>query len=120
MELGRWTVIILHRIAGPQDFGIFKATHTADEFVLDLVGKTRRNAVDIDLIGVATFRLQKKLVLILLGKFDDFIFNARTVAGSDPFDDARVKWGFVQVRANDFVRGFVGVGDPATNLAGVE
>jgi hypothetical protein len=86
----------------------------------NLEGQARGDAVHVDFIGVAALRLEEKLVLPLLGKFHHLVLDARAVAWPDAFDDARVKRRFIEIRADDFVRRLVRVGDPAANLAGVE
>ena len=46
-------------------------------------------------------------------KTNDFIFNGRTVTWSGSFDHSGIKWGSVQVCADDLVCFFVCVGQPA-------
>ena len=120
VELGGWAVVVFHRISGTEDFGILEAAHAADEGVLHLEWQARGDAIHINLVGVASLGFQEKLVLRLFGKFDDFVLNARAVARADSFDFSGVEGGFVEIRADDFVGRFVGIGDPAIDLAGVE
>ena len=57
-----------------------------DDLPLHLHGQRGGHAVDVDLVGVEAFRLKKELVLGLVGKLDDLVFDGRAIARSDALD----------------------------------
>jgi hypothetical protein len=59
---------------------------------LHLHGERGGHAVDVDFVGVQAFGLEEELVLRLVGKLDDLVFDRRAVARADAFDLARSTW----------------------------
>src|SRR6185295_15735660 len=80
-------------------------------------GQRRRDAVRIDLVGGEPFRLEKDLVRVFAGEPVDLVFDARTVAWSDPFDESREHWALGEPGPDDLVRARIRLRDPAGDLA---
>ena len=113
-------VVVLHRVARTDDFGLFQTGNGVDERQLHLERQARGKAVDVVLVGVAAFRLQEELVPGFLREFDHLILDGRTIARANPFDAPAVHGRFVEIIADDGVGRFVGAGRPAGQLFHVE
>ena len=83
---------------------------------LDVERQRRRDPVRIDLVCREAFGLEEDLVARSLREAYDLVFDRRTVARADAFDDAGEKRRAVEPAANDLVRALVGVCDPARHL----
>jgi len=67
-------------------------------------------------VGSQAFRLDEYLVLILVGKAMDLVFDRRAVTRANAFDDPGVHRRAIQVLADDVVGALVGMGNPAVDL----
>ena len=94
--MGR-AVIVFDRVAWAENFRILKGRDGSDEGILNLVGETGRDAVDIDLPSVATLRFQKDLVACLIGELDYLVLNGGAVTRSHPIDHPSVEGRLVKV-----------------------
>src|SRR5579859_1109858 len=65
---------------------------------------------------VQSLRLEEELVLQLVGKFDDLVFNAGAVARTDGFNLARVHGRAMDILGNDAVRLFCSECDVTRHL----
>ena len=83
---------------------------------LRLQRKRRREALQIILVGIPSFRLQKELVGIFPGKGPEFVFNGRAIAGTDALDATREQRRAVEARPQNLVDAFVGMNQVATLL----
>ena len=80
---------------------------------LHLLGEAGGKALDVDLLRVQTHRLQKELVALLVRERHDLRLDARAVARPHALDHAGVDRAAVEIFADDRVRAFVRVGQPA-------
>ena len=90
--------------------------HGAHQGVLDIERQAGGNAVRVVLVRAQALGLQKNLVAVLVGKAVDLVFHAGTVARPYAFDLAGEHGAAVKAAADDLVRAFIGVGDPARHL----
>ena len=67
-QLGRLDEVVLDRVPGPQDHRVFEPGKCVDQLGLDLRREAHREAVDVDLVGVDPFRLEKDLVPLPIGE----------------------------------------------------
>ena len=116
VKLRRRTVVVFHSVTRPEDLGIFKATNAPDKAVLHLERQACGNAVYVDLVGVTTLGLQKKLVRGLLCEFHDLVLDAGTVARPNALDYSREERRLVEVRPDDLMSKAVRMRNPAGNL----
>src|ERR1043166_6420560 len=63
-----------------------------------------------------TFWLDEHLVPVPGREFDDFVFNRRTITGTNALGRGGVQRGLLQVPSNSFVQGFVRVPDVTVQL----
>ena len=110
-------VIVLDGIARPQHVHALQAGNLPKGGHLHLLGKTRRKAVHIDLVGVPALRLQKDGMAVPLREALDLVFNGRAVARSPAFDPAREHGTAVEAGAQNGMHLGRRVGEPAAELA---
>ena len=110
-------VVVFDGIAWAQDVGILHAFHRADEFELYVERQAGGDAVGVELVGREAFGFEVDLVRRLVGEAVNLVFDGRTIARTDAFDDAGVHGRPVESAADDIVGAFVGVSDPARHLA---
>ena len=67
----------------------------------------------IHLICVKAFRLDKYLMSVLIGEFNYFILNGRTIAGSGSLYHSGIQRRTIQVISYDFMCFFICIGQPA-------
>ncbi len=96
-------IVVLDRIAGPEDVGMLAPGYRVHEGQLYVEGQRRRNAVRINFRRFKPFRLEENLVAVALGEADDLVLDRRTVARADALDDARVERRAVEPAADDVV-----------------
>ena len=113
-------VVVLHRVAVAHDLGPLQAGDQAEDRVLHVARQAGRDAVDVDFVRVAAFRLEEHLVPLLVGEAHDLVFDRRTVPRAARLDLAAVHRRTVQVRADQVVHRRIGVRDPAGQLLDVE
>ncbi len=75
--------VIFDGISRTQHLGRLQPGNRAHNLPLHLHGQRGGHAVDVDLVSVEALRLQKKLVLRLVGKLDDLVFDGRAIARPD-------------------------------------
>ncbi|CDB93221.1 unknown [Acidaminococcus intestini CAG:325] len=108
--------VILNRISSPHHLAVLQTRNGLHESNLDFGGERGAHALDIDFIGPEPFRFQKKLMTALIGKTDDFCFNARAVARAYTFDGSVEHAAPVKVVPNDLMGPGVGIGQVTRNL----
>ena len=116
LQAARIEVVVLDRVAGPQDVRVLAAAHRADEVELHVERQRGRDPVRIDLVRVEALGLEIDLVAVALREAHDLVLDRRAVARADALDDARVHRRAVEAAADDVVGARVGVRDPARPL----
>src|ERR1051326_6425984 len=101
MKFGRLNKIVLDRIARPYHVCRFETFHVAQNFTLDIYGKTRRHTVHVDFVRVYPFRLENDLMPVLILKFDHLVFNRRAVPRTDSLDLPAIERRTTHIAAND-------------------
>src|SRR5690606_21359991 len=87
-------------------------------FILNVLWQGRRKTVYINFDGIPPFRFYKYLMSFPFSKPVNFVFNGRTISGSQPFYPSGKHWGFLKPFFQGFVNGRICIGDPATTLFG--
>ena len=116
LERARIEIVVLDRVAGPQDVRVLAALDRAHERELHVERQRRRDAVRVDLVRREAFGFEEDLVARPLGEAHDLVLDRRTVARTDALDDAGEQRRAIEAAANDLVRALVGVRDPAGDL----
>ncbi|OIQ64173.1 hypothetical protein GALL_542770 [mine drainage metagenome] len=95
---------------------VLQALHGANQRVLNVKRQTGGNTVGVILVRGQTLGFQKNLVAGFVRKAVDLVFNTGAIAWSDTFNLAGEHRAAVKAAANDVMRAFVGMGDPARHL----
>ena len=77
MQFCRLHEIVLDGIARTNHLGRFQSFHRLENLALDIDGQTRRHPIYIDFVSVDAFGLQDDLMMILVCKLDDFVFQMK-------------------------------------------
>ena len=120
LEVARVVVVVFDGVAGAQDVRVFHAGDGAHDGQLHIEGQRGRDAIGVDLVRRQAFGFEEDLVAGLVGEAGDLVFDGRAVAWPHPLDDAGIHRRAVEAAANDVVRAFGGVGDPARPLFGMQ
>ena len=115
-QVARVEVVVFDGIAGARDMRLLEAGDAAYESLLHVEGQRGGNTVGVDLARVQAFGLDEDLVRALVRETMNLVFYRRAVAWAGALDGASEHRRAVQVLADDLVRAFVGVGDPARDL----
>ena len=78
--------------------------------------KRGREALEIVFIDVTTFRLQEKLVRIIVRKYSEFVFDTRTIPWTTSCDQSVQERGVLESGTKDFVDFLICVKDEARHL----
>ena len=105
--------VVLDRVGGPEDFRLFATNDGMDHFDLNFKGEAGREPVDVDFIGGDPLWFQEDLMFWFVGEPDEFVFNARTITGSDALNDSGIHRGLVQILQDDLPGAIGGMGDVA-------
>src|ERR1035437_6147917 len=116
LEFAWIKVVVLDRVAGPQDVRVFQPLHGAHQRVLNVERQAGRNAIGVELVCGQTFWLKKNLVTVFVRKTVDLVFHAGAVARTHTFNLAGEHRAAIKAGADDVVSGGVGVGNPARHL----
>ena len=116
VELGGVKVIILDSIPGPIHHAMLQSAHTMQGFQLYLPRHRRTESVHVVFAGINTFRFKEELMLLLVGKGDNFRFYAWAVTRTDALNLSVIEWRVRQSATKNLMRGRIGVGDKATHL----
>ena len=109
MQLRRRTIIILHRIPGPQNVGRLQSRYRPDKGQLHLKGQTGRDSVHVIFPGLTPLRLEKNLMPLLVGKAHHFVLDRRTIPRPNPLDDSRIHWRLIEISPDQVMGVRVGV-----------
>ena len=82
-QLGRREEVVLNRVAGTEHLGFLESWNLPHGFELDILRKTCRESIDVDLYGIPSFWFNKDLMPLALCEAVDFIFYGRTVSRTD-------------------------------------
>src|SRR5882762_7230943 len=74
------------------------------EFKLDIIWQTGRNAVYVIFFCVAAFRLKEKLMRRLIRELYNLVLDRRAIPGPGSLDPAGIKRGAFKIGANDLMR----------------
>src|SRR5205807_909989 len=108
--------IVFNGVAGAKHLRVLEARNGFDDGELHVNWKRGAHTVDVNLVCVHAFRLEEELVRMLVGKFNDLVFDRRTVSRADRVNLAAVHRGTMDVLANDAMSLFRREGDVARDL----
>ena len=103
IELRRLNEVVLDRVRRSKHHGILETRQRVDDFALHVARQAHREAVDVGLVDIDAFGLQKDLVPLALGKPHDLVFERRAVAWANPADLAVEQRRPADVRSHDGV-----------------
>ncbi len=86
VQLRRRKIVVFDGVAGAEYVQIFESPDFVQRFPLYVPRQRRGKSVEIIFVGRFAFGLQKELVLILVGKGPELVFDAGTIAGTYSFD----------------------------------
>ncbi len=78
--------VVLDRVSGPDHLRILKTRNRRDHRSLHIDRHAGRHPVDVNLVGIKPFRLEKDLMRLFVRELDDLVFDRRTIARPDAFD----------------------------------
>ncbi|MNX18811.1 hypothetical protein D3C86_487170 [compost metagenome] len=116
VELRGGKVIVLDRVAGLEHRDVAQARHGAEHRELDVLGEAARHALDVPLIGVEPFGLQKDRVKVLVREAEDLVLDAGAVARADALDHAGEHRGAVEPGLDHLVGLGIGLREVAGHL----
>ena len=112
MKLGGRKIVVFHCVTRSHEFGLFKAGNGSDKFDLHVVWQARREPVDVELLGMSSFGLEKHLMRRFIHELDDLVLDGWTISWSGSLDPAGIEWRSVEVSA-DYLMGLRRrMGDP--------
>src|SRR6185312_13581219 len=79
-QLRRLYEVVLDGVARPKHDSVAQSRKGVNKITLHVARQACRKAIYIDLWRVDTFRLQKKLMTLLVGKTNDFVLERRTIS----------------------------------------
>ena len=82
VKLGRVDAVIFDSVGVAHYLGVLKAVKRAEHSPLHVDGQRGRKALNIGLLGVCAYRLNKELMTLLVGKSGKLVLNRRTVSRS--------------------------------------
>ena len=116
LKLVGWAKIVFDCIAITHDLGVFQTWNHAHHLILNVAGQGGRNAVYVDLKGVASLGFEEQLMTVLVRETNHFVLDRRTIAWAGRLDLARVHRCTMQIGADQGVNGLIGISDPARHL----
>ena len=82
--------VVFDGVSRTHDLALLQPCNGLHHCDLHIARQRRAHAVEIDLVGVESFGLEKELVLQLVRKLDDLVFDGRAVARPDRLDLPRI------------------------------
>ena len=116
LQENRIKVIILNCIRRLIDHYVLKTRNGAQRFDLDIQRKRRRKTLQVILEGILAFRLQEKLVRVLISKSPELILDARTIPRTPSMDQSVEKGRVFESGTKDVMNLFVSMEDIAGHL----
>ena len=86
VQLRRQEIVVLDRITRTENMQIFEPLDGVQCLPLNVPGQRRGEPVQIIFVGRTTLRLEKKLVLVLIGECVELVLDTRAITGTDPPD----------------------------------
>ena len=80
LELGGWKIVVLHRVARPENLGLLKAWNLMHGRNLHLFGKACREAINVHFYGIPALWFYKELMARFVGKTVNLVFYAGAIA----------------------------------------
>ena len=118
IERSRVDIVVLDRIAGTKNYGLFETLDRLNVGFLDGGGQGRRNPVGINRVVGQTLRLQEHLMRGPILEAYDLVLDRGTVSRADARDPSTMEPRASKVRADHGVSPAICFGDPATHLTG--
>ena len=87
-----------------------------EHLVLNVSRQTGRNTVDVNLLRAAALRFKEQLVTCFVCESHHLVFDRRTITWSPRVDLPAIHRRAMEIRTNQVVNGFIGVGDVAGKL----
>ena len=115
-KLRRRREVVFDGITVADDVRALTPANRMDDGLLHVNRQTGRNAVAVQLMRVAAFRLQKDRVRLAPGEPDDLVLNGRAVARARGLDLTGVQRRAVEIGADDLVGALIGFGQVARQL----
>ena len=109
-------VVVFHGVSRAEDLDILEPPDGMERPKLHIQRQRGGETLQVVFVGPAAFRLQEKLVGVIVWKDAQLVFDARTVARAAPVDHAGEQRRIVKTASQDFVNLFVGVKDVAVHL----
>ena len=91
---------------------IFKARNGTQKSILHINGHGRRHSLHVHFCRVCSFRLNKKLMTIFIGKANDLIFNGWTISRADTVNFSCIFRCAHDIITDNFMGTFIGVCEP--------
>ena len=86
---------------------MFESRYCMIHSILYILRKRTGHTADIHFIGVDTFRFNEYLMAVLVGKFNDFVLDRRTVARTGSLNHSGKQWRTAQIIPNDLMCLFI-------------
>ena len=115
-QLARIDIVVFDGVARPLHARLLEAWDGGEEGKLHIFRQRGRDAVRIDGVVVEAFGLEEDLVPLALLEAHHLVFDRRAIARADALDVAGVHRRAGEVRRDDGVGRFRGVGDVAGHL----
>ena len=116
-QLLRRQVVVLHRVAGPDQSGVLEPGRGLDDLLLDEHRQARGQPLQVHLLGRDALGLDEHGVLLPLGEVDELAVDRRAVPRALSADRAALERAEMEVLGHDFVRGGRRVRQVAGHLA---
>src|ERR1700740_1499595 len=103
-------MVVLDRVARPDDPGVLKPWNRRDQSQLDLFRQRGRDAVGIDRRVIEALGLEEKLVAVARAEADDFVLDRGAIARTAARNLPRIHRRAMYILADDPVRFLDGPG----------
>ena len=115
-QLARIDIVVFDGVAGPLHLRLLQPGNGRKERKLHVLGQRGGDTIGINGVVVETFRLEEDLMALALLEAHHLVFDRRAIARADAPDVAGVHRRAGEVRGDDGVGRFGGVGDVADDL----
>src|SRR6185436_13350413 len=99
------------------DLRFFQARYHPNQILLHRGRQGSRKPVQINFIGLVTFRLEEKLMTVLVGKLNNLVLNRRAIAWSYALNLPGIEWRLVKILSYRFMKTICRVADVTLNLS---
>ena len=115
-QLCRIKIVIFYSISRAEYLDIFQTLDLMQRLQLNIERKRRGKTLQIILVGVSPFRFEEKLMMIVIGKYTKFVFDARTITRTPAADQPIEKRGILEPASKGFMNGRIGMQDETLHL----